>query len=203
MGRAWKTVLLDGGCVTNQYFMTGELATNFGARAYPVAYTYDYDGRKKTMQTWTNFAGGQGLATTTWNYDGYRGFLTNKVYADGNGPKYTYTSSGQLATRTCQRGHQRGQTIKLSTFYLAGKQIFSQTHPMPRKPRVQYPGAIYHVMYEVANHSMVHFYPIFHLVLLFGQPNAFSFLLFFRHAFHQFIYPLIQSTIPLPIILAG
>ena len=32
------------------------------------------------------------------------GLVTNKVYADGKGPKYTYTPDGKLATRTWARG---------------------------------------------------------------------------------------------------
>jgi RHS repeat-associated protein len=58
----------------------------------------------KTMTTWTNFATGAGAATTTWNYDPYRGFLTNKAYADGKGPTYAYTPAGRLRSRTWARG---------------------------------------------------------------------------------------------------
>ena len=65
-----------------------------------MAYTYDYAGRLKTLTTWTNFAGNQGSAVTTWNYDGQRGWLTNKTYADNKGPGYTYTAAGRLKTRT-------------------------------------------------------------------------------------------------------
>ena len=79
MGWVTNVVLPDNGSVVSSYFFTGELATNSGARTYPVAYTYDYAGRLKTMTTWTNFASGSGAATTTWNYDAYRGFMTNKA----------------------------------------------------------------------------------------------------------------------------
>ena len=41
--------------------------------------------------------------TTTWNYDAATGLLTSKVYADGHGPSYAYTTSGRLATRTWAR----------------------------------------------------------------------------------------------------
>ena len=57
----------------------------------------------KTMKTWQNFAGNSGTATTTWNYDGYRGWLTNKAYADGHGPSYSYTPGGRLKTRVWKR----------------------------------------------------------------------------------------------------
>ena len=56
------------------------------------------------MTTWQNYAANNGQAVTQWKYDGYRGFLTNKVYADGQGPKYTYTSGGRLGSRLWARG---------------------------------------------------------------------------------------------------
>ncbi|HUD83607.1 MAG TPA: hypothetical protein VMQ67_08895, partial [Candidatus Saccharimonadales bacterium] len=45
-----------------------------------------------------------GTRVTAWNYDAYRGFLTNKAYAGSNGPSYTYTSAGRLASRAWARG---------------------------------------------------------------------------------------------------
>ncbi|MCK9305330.1 MAG: hypothetical protein M0P27_08045, partial [Bacteroidales bacterium] len=44
------------------------------------------------------------LDITQWVYDETTGLLTQKIYADGNGPSYTYTSSGRLHTRTWARG---------------------------------------------------------------------------------------------------
>ena len=41
---------------------------------------------------------------TAWLYDEATGLLTNKLYADGKGPTYTYTPQGQLATRIWARG---------------------------------------------------------------------------------------------------
>lgn len=41
--------------------------------------------------------------TTTWLYEDATGVLTNKVYADGKGPHYTYTPDCKLATRTWAR----------------------------------------------------------------------------------------------------
>src|SRR5204863_6032407 len=55
------------------------------------------------MVTWTNFATRAGAAITSWRFDGLRGFMTNKVYADGNGPLYTYTPAGHLRTRKWAR----------------------------------------------------------------------------------------------------
>src|SRR5262249_32736969 len=100
----WRTVLPDGGCVTNEYFATGELKKTYGVRTYPVEYAYTDQGRLQTLKTWRNYAGNSGTAITTWKYDGYRGFMTNKVYDDGNGPSYTYTSAGRLKSRTWARG---------------------------------------------------------------------------------------------------
>ena len=83
---------------------SGQVATNWGSRTYPVAYTYDHAGRMATLTTWTNFADAAGAAVTTWLYDSQTGMLTNKVYHDGKGPSYGYTPGGRLLTRTWARG---------------------------------------------------------------------------------------------------
>jgi RHS repeat-associated protein len=103
-GRVVKTTYPDSTSLTNEYFLTGELKKTYGSRTYPVEYTYDAQGRMLTMKTWKDFAGNTGTATNTWKYDGYRGFLTNKVYPDGIGPSYTYTAGGKLKTRKWARG---------------------------------------------------------------------------------------------------
>jgi RHS repeat-associated protein len=103
--RAWKITYPDNTSLTNRFGVTGLLTNTSGSRAYPVAYTYDYAGRMNTMTTRTNYAAGSGAATTTWNYDIYRGWLTNKTYAGGAaGPLYGYTAAGRLASRTWARG---------------------------------------------------------------------------------------------------
>ena len=94
----------DGTSVTNTYHATGERRRTSGSRTYPVEYTYDHAGRMKTLKTWRNFASDTGAALTTWNYSAPRGFLLAKQYADGQGPTYTYTAAGRLATRTWARG---------------------------------------------------------------------------------------------------
>ncbi len=104
MGRVWQTTQPDNTSVTNEYYSTGELKRTHGSRTYPVEYTYDAQGRMRTMTTWTNFATAAGAATTTWNYDPYRGFLASKAYADGKGPAYAYTGAGRLQSRTWVRG---------------------------------------------------------------------------------------------------
>ena len=104
MLQATNVVQPDGTSVTSVYLLSGELSTNSGSRIYPVAYTYDYAGRMKTMVTWKNFSANSGMATTTWNYDAYRGLLIAKTYDGGAaGPAYTYTPAGRLKTRTWAR----------------------------------------------------------------------------------------------------
>jgi len=105
LGRILRTTLPDNTSVTNEFYPTGLVKRNYGSRTYPVGYSYDAQGRMKTMTNWSGFASGSGARVTTWNYDGYRGFLTNKVY-DGNtaGPGYAYTAAGRLKTRTWARG---------------------------------------------------------------------------------------------------
>ncbi len=100
-GRLWKTTQADNTSVTNEYFLTGLLKKTYGSRTYPVEYTYDAQGR---MATWQNFTAGTGTATTTWQYDVYRGWLTNKVYADGKGTIYSNTPAGRLVLRKWARG---------------------------------------------------------------------------------------------------
>ena len=56
------------------------------------------------MTTWTTFASSSGAAVTTWNYDSQRGWLTSKVYANSQGPAYTYTPAARLSTRVWARG---------------------------------------------------------------------------------------------------
>ena len=110
----------DGGIVKSEYFATGQVKKNYGARTYPVEYTYDPQGRRQTMKTWQDFNQGSGVgisgsATTRWNYDAYRGWLTSKDYpnettgappgtAGTGGPVYTYSNAGRLATRAWKRG---------------------------------------------------------------------------------------------------
>lgn len=102
--RAWKVTYPDGTSITNEFFPTGQLKKTYGSRTYPVEYAYDAAGRMKTMTTWTNYPT-SGAAVTTWNYDLYRGWLTNKTFdAGAPGPVYTNTAGGRLRSRTWARG---------------------------------------------------------------------------------------------------
>ena len=81
-----------------------------GGAIYPVRYTYDVFGNKTTMMTYRDESRGPDSGdVTTWLYDEASGVMTNKVYADGKGPRYDYDASGRLAKRTWARG--------IDTFY--------------------------------------------------------------------------------------
>ena len=105
MSRATNVVLADLTSITNEFSVAGELRRTFGSRTYPVGYGYDAQGRMTKMTNWSGFAASTGTRVTTWNYDGFRGFLTNKVYDGGStGPSYAYTPGGRLLTRAWARG---------------------------------------------------------------------------------------------------
>ncbi len=92
-----------------RYHETGELRMTWGARAYPVEYSYDGQGRLKTMTTWSEFdqqqeQGVGGEAVTEWKYHPQRGWMIEKEYEDGQGPTYEYYDNGQLKKRTWARG---------------------------------------------------------------------------------------------------
>ena len=70
-----------------------------------VRYTYDVFGNKTTMTTYRNESLGPSSGdVTTWRYDEASNCMTNKVYADGKGPKYDYTPDGRLSQRIWARG---------------------------------------------------------------------------------------------------
>ena len=85
------------------YDPQGRVTNTWGA-TYPVGYVYDDYDRMAAMKTWRDVNAAPD--TTVWLFDLSTGLLTNKVYADGKGPIYTYTPQGQLATRTWARGVQ-------------------------------------------------------------------------------------------------
>ncbi len=100
LGRKMLETAPDGGQVQTKYWPTGEIANVSGVRTYPQSYTYDIVGRLQTLTT----TGAAGAEVTTWRYDPQSGQMTGKAFADGNGPSYTYTAGGKLATRTWARG---------------------------------------------------------------------------------------------------
>jgi RHS repeat-associated protein len=102
MLQATNVVQPDGGSVSMEYYLTGQLKRQFGSRTFPVGYGYDYAGRLNLMTNWSGFPNG-GARVTTWNYSPYRGWLDNKRHPDSQGPSYTYTAAGRLNTRTWAR----------------------------------------------------------------------------------------------------
>ncbi len=103
--RLIATLLPDNTWTSNKYTPRGELQQTYGSRTYAVGYGYDAQGRMTSMTNWTTASTGTGARVTTWKYDAYRGFMTNKVY-DSNtaGPSYSYTETGRPASRTWARG---------------------------------------------------------------------------------------------------
>ena len=76
-----------------------------GGATYPVRYTYDVFGNKTTMMTYRDESLGRDSGdVTTWLYDEASNCMTNKVYADGLGPKYEYDANGRITKRTWARG---------------------------------------------------------------------------------------------------
>lgn len=83
------------------YDAEGRVLATWGA-TYPVAYDYDEFGRMTAMYTYRGTNSSSSLSEisnlksqmdqTRWRYDEASGLLTNKLYADGRGPSYTYTS---------------------------------------------------------------------------------------------------------------
>ena len=96
-----------GNAIVYEYDLRG-LKTYEGGATYPVRYTYDIFGNKTTMTTFRDAGGPTSVSavgdTTTWLYDIASGAMTNKVYADGKGPSYSYSPDGKLSQRTWARG---------------------------------------------------------------------------------------------------
>jgi RHS repeat-associated protein len=110
LGRVIRVDLPDGVSQHTAYFPNGKVKKTYGARMYPSEYTYDMQGRMKTLKTWKDFneaagTGTTGAAVTTWTYSPTRGYLTSKTYEGGQaGPTYAYAASGRLLSRTWARG---------------------------------------------------------------------------------------------------
>jgi RHS repeat-associated protein len=94
------------------YDTLGRTTAQWGA-TYPVSYAYNIWGQMTHLKTWrTNAPAGAtadpathpGGDLTTWTYEAATGLLLNKTHADGKGPAYTYTPSGQLLSREWARG---------------------------------------------------------------------------------------------------
>ena len=99
-----QTAVTDplGHTITTTYDAEDHILAQRGA-TYPVDYAYDAYGNKVLMTTYRNESLTDG-DTTRWLYDEPSGCMTNKIYADGKGPSYSYTPDGKLARRTWARG---------------------------------------------------------------------------------------------------
>jgi RHS repeat-associated protein len=103
MGRVTTTTLADNSEVIAEYFLTGALKKQSGSQVPTTEYTYDSQGRKKTMLT----TGQAGPATTHWNYEITTGWLSGKSYPGGDSISYSSTDAGRLLTRNTGRGITR------------------------------------------------------------------------------------------------
>ena len=83
------------------YNSRGQLTEVSGNGTYPLSYGYDTYGDLHTLITYAS--GGTG-DTTTWIRDPATGVVLQKLYADQNGTTYTYHPTGEVHTRTWQRG---------------------------------------------------------------------------------------------------
>ena len=93
-----------GQVTTYAYDLRGR-KTYEGGATYPVRSVYDVFGNRTAMATYRDEAKGPDSGDVTmWLYDDASGLVTNKVYADGRGPKYGYGANGRLEKRTWARG---------------------------------------------------------------------------------------------------
>ena len=101
LGRRTEVTDALGNVTHTRYDSEGRAVATWGA-TYPVDYGYDLQGRMISMKTFRD-ENGPG-DETRWLYENPTGLLTNKLYADGLGPAYTYTSDGKLTSRLWARG---------------------------------------------------------------------------------------------------
>lgn len=123
MGQVIEVTLPRNKVQSSRYHPDGNLRLTFGQGTYPVEYTYDRQGRMKTMKTWQDFntameTGISGSALTTWNYNAL-GLLEKKLDNDSKGVVYNYTDTGRLASREWARIGQDGNN-PLKTVYTYG-----------------------------------------------------------------------------------
>lgn len=130
------------------YWPTGAVKAVSGTGQYPVEYTYDSQGRTKTLTTFQDFTSttNKKPAVTTWIYDARRGLLLEKRYADPangqfptsvayppslnptNRTVYAYDAAGRMTTRTWARGVSTTYVYATSTGQMTG-QTYSDATP--------------------------------------------------------------------------
>ncbi len=128
-----RVTLPDATETFTTYYPTGQVKRTWGSRTYPQAYTYDPQGRVKTLTTWQNFTTAANAAVTTWNYDPERGWLTSKVYPQvlGLSPQvsYDYWPSGRLKFRDAARTLPSTSTrLRTSYTYTDAGELFTITY---------------------------------------------------------------------------
>jgi hypothetical protein len=100
LGRVYQTDKPDGSSVFTVFTSAGQVAKSWGSGGsdtYPTEYTYDTQGRMKTLKTWKDFnaAAGTGLSSenifTFWAADGADrpgpGHFKGQFFLDGSGYK--------------------------------------------------------------------------------------------------------------------
>ncbi len=101
-----------------------------------VDYSYDEFGDKVSMTTYRDInAAGD---VTRWLRDEATGLVTNKVYADGKGPRYDYTPDGKLATEATGSATVAG--------------VYDILFGM-RRCRISLPNRCYHLISRVAHRA--------------------------------------------------
>ncbi len=135
--------LPDMSTVTEHFYPTGKLKEKRGSLTYPVAYTYDYAGRLRTLATWKDRSAESESVLTAWEY--YANGLPKQKWYDADvtndggiggmeGPVYTYTSAGRLATKTNARG-----TVTTYSYHSGSWDLSGIAYEDALTPSVNYP----------------------------------------------------------------
>ncbi|MBR0458158.1 MAG: hypothetical protein IJJ26_02875, partial [Victivallales bacterium] len=134
---AWKRSAL-GKYARYSYNPRGQRTRVWGDTEYPVEHGYDQYGQRITMTTFRRGTSWNGEYwpnpaplgdTTTWNYDAVTGLVVSKVYADGHGPSYTYTTNGKLASRTwARKDAQDNDLVTTYSYNLFDELFFNGEH---------------------------------------------------------------------------
>jgi len=107
----------------------GQVTHLWGDVPQPVTMIYDGYGQRTGLvtfrdgtlawsgATWPTGADPNDGDRTTWTYDEATGLLTQKRYADTNGPDYDYTVDGRLAERQWVRTHSSNRLATTYTYY--------------------------------------------------------------------------------------
>ncbi len=108
------------------YNARGQLQYQWGGASYPVQYDYDATyGDRTRLYTFRSAPAGDSAAwpgggtadTTTWNYDGATGLLSQKVDAASQVTSFDYDSLGRTRTRTWARSLASNGGVKLASTY--------------------------------------------------------------------------------------